>query len=134
MFRQPFLTTPLCAAMIFTGSLAHAQFGGTQIRIGNYGSGISVGVGSGYGSPYYGNAYGNGYYGNSYYGNSYYGNAYNRNGYYGNSYYGNPYNSYGNGIRNYSNNAYYGGNFRYRAPQYYSIPSRGVTIRRYRGR
>lgn len=117
MFRQPFLTTPLCAAMIFAGSLAHAQFGGTQIRIGNFGSGISVGVGSGYG-----------------YGNSYYGNAYNRNGYYGNSYYGNPYNSYGNGIRNYSNNAYYGGNFRYRAPQYYSIPSRGVTIRRYRGR
>ncbi len=104
-------------------NLAQAQFGGVQVRVGGYGTGVRVGNFS-YGNGLYGN-YGNGYgYGNGF-ANPYYGNyssgygSYQNRGYYNNGF----------GYNNYPNAGY-----RYVAPQYYSVPTRSYPIRRYRYR
>jgi hypothetical protein len=118
------LVAAVFAATIFSNSTASAQFGGVQVQVGGYGSGLRIGNGAyGYGGNY--NGYGNGYYGNNYYGNGYYGNGYgSRFGNYSNGYYGNggyynsyPYSGYGYGVQ-----------------RGYSVPYRGPVGRRYRYR
>lgn len=146
MFTKLSVTAALSAAIALTSSFAHGQFGGVQVQVGGYGTGVRIGnfgYGNGYGSSYY-NGYGNGY-GNSYYngygngfGNQYYGNYGSRYGNFGN--YGNAYSN------NYGNNGYgYGyvpnAGYAVQSPRYYSVPSRNYsvpsrsyTVRRYRYR
>lgn len=111
----------LSVAFVFSSGLTHAQFGGVQVQVGGYGSGVRVGS--------YG--YGNGYYGG--YGgalmNPYYGNQYSRN-YGGFDAYGNG-GYYGNVYRY---NRYPGLNYGYRATRAYTAPIRGFAARRFRYR
>ncbi len=127
MFRQLSVTAALSAAIFLTGSLAHGQFGGVQVQVGGYGSGVRIGnfgYGNGYGNSYY-NGYGNGF------GNQYYGNYGSRYGNYGNGYSNNyGYNNYGyNGYGYVPNSGYV-----VQSPRYYSVPSRTYSVRRYRYR
>jgi hypothetical protein len=117
MFRRLLLTTALATAFVLSSSEGYSQFGGVQVQVGGYGTGVRVGN-LGYGNGYYG-GYGNGF-GNTYYGN--YGNYGYRN--YSNGYYNN-----GFGVNNYPNYGY-----RYVAPRVYSAPIRNYPGRRYRYR
>jgi hypothetical protein len=107
----------IAVACVCTSDIAHAQFGGLQMRVGGYGSGIRIG---GYGTRngFY-NSYGYGY----------------RNGY-GNQFYASPYGGvfYGG----YNNGLPYTGlypNFGYSyVPPYYYAPIRPYPIRRFRYR
>lgn len=120
----------LAAISLCFGGLAQAQFGGLQVQVGGYGSGVRIG-GMGYGNNYYGNSYG---YGNGYgnrYGSGYgYGNGY------GNSYhssYGNyrqPGTIYLNGGNSFGYRSY--PNYSYGASRYYSPPVRRYAQRRFR--
>jgi hypothetical protein len=108
-------------AFVFSSSVTQAQFGGVQVQVGGYGSGVRVGS-YGYGNGYYG-----GYRGG--FVNPYYGNQYSRN-YGGFNTYGNG-GYYGNGFR-YNN--YPSLNYGYRASRAYIAPLRSVTARRFRYR
>ena len=101
-------------ALLLTCSAAQAQFGGVQVQVGGYGSGVRVGN----------FAYGNGYYGGYGYGNGF------ATPYYSN--YGNYYNRYNNGF---GNNAYPTYGYGYVAPRYYApVRTYQVPVRRYRYR
>lgn len=115
MFRRVLVTAALAAAFVLSSREAYSQFGGVQVQVGGYGSGVRIGN-SGYSNGYYG-GYGNGF-GNRYYGN--YGN-------YGNYGYGNYNNGFG-----YNSYPNYG--YRYVAPRVYSAPIRSYPGRRYRYR
>ncbi len=124
MFRKLSVTAALSAAIFLTSSLAHGQFGGVQVQVGGYGSGVRIGnfgYGNGYGNSYY-NGYGNGF-----------GNQYNGN-------YGSRYGNFGNGYSNYYGNNGYGygyvpnAGYVVQSPRYYSFPSRSYPVRRYRYR
>jgi hypothetical protein len=113
-------------AIFLTSSLAQAQFGGIQIQVGGYGSGVRVGS-YGYGNGYYGN----GYYGNGYYGGNGYGNGF------ASPYYSNYSSRYGSYPSGYYNNGFgyhtyptYG--YGYSSPRYYAAPVRSYAVRRYR--
>ncbi len=75
MYRKLVLTTTLTVACLCCGEWTQAQFGGVQVRVGGYGSGVrgggfsyGTGLNNGYGISYgYGSNYGNSYgYGNNY--------------------------------------------------------------------
>ena len=106
---------------------SQAQYGGVQVRVGGYGTGVQVG----------GFGYGNGFYNNYGYGNTY------SNGYRNN--YGSGYQSgygryqqpsanflYGNGIGGFGLNTYRSMSYGTGVPRYYSAPLRRYTLRRYR--
>jgi len=111
MLRTVLRTAALSAAILMTGQLAQAQYGGVQLQFGNYGSGLRIGN-YGYGNGIY-NGFG---YSNPVYSSRY--GAYSNNGYYN-----------GAGYNSYANN-YYG----YQAPRYYVTPSRSYPVRRFRYR
>ena len=125
MFRKHLVSSALFAAVILSSSIGYSQFGGVQVQVGGYGTGVRVGN-FGYGNGYYG-GYGNGY-GNGF-GNSYYGN----NGNYG---YGSRYGNYSNGYygNGFGYNGYSTPTYRYVAPRVYSAPVRSYPARRYRYR
>ena len=121
MFRRISSIAALGATIVLTSSLAQAQFGGVQVQVGGYGTGVRIGN-LGYGNGYYGgygNGYGNGFvypsYGN--YGSRY--GSYSNSGYYNNGF---GYNTYPNA------------GYTYLAPRYYSAPIRSYPVRRYRYR
>ena len=116
MFQRLLVTAALTAAFVLSSTEAYSQFGGVQVQVGGYGTGVRIGN-SGYGNGYYG-GYGNGY--RNGFGNTYYGN-------YGNYGYGNYNNGFG-----YNNYPNYG--YRYAAPRVYSAPIRSYPGRRYRYR
>ena len=123
MFRKILVTAALGAAFVLSTNAAHSQFGGVQVQVGGYGSGVRIGN-FGYGNGYYGaNGYGNGF-GNSYYGN------------YGNNGYGSRYGNYSNGYYNngFGYNNYSNSGYTYLAPRVYSAPLRSYPGRRYRYR
>jgi hypothetical protein len=114
---------------------AQAQYGGVQVRVGGYGTGVQIG-GFGYGNGIYsnygyGNAYGNGY--RNIYGNGYrniYGNGYQV----GHGNYQQPSANYllgdsfgGLGPRTYPTMIYGTG-----TPRYYAVPLRRYAFRRFR--
>ena len=113
-------------AFVFTSSLTQAQFGGVQVQMGGYGSGLRMGN-FGYGNGYYG-SYGAGL-GNQFYGNPYYGNRY-TSGFGGYNTYGDR-GYYGNGI---TYNRNFGLNRQYLAPRVYIAPRGGTVVRRFRYR
>lgn len=115
MFQRLLVTAALAAAFVLSSTEAYSQFGGVQVQVGGYGTGVRVGN-LVYGNGYYG-GYGNGF-GNTYYGN--YGNY----GNYSNGYYNN-----GLGYNNYPNYGY-----RYVAPRVYTAPIRSYAGRRFRYR
>ena len=123
MIQRLSISAALSAAIFFTCNSAQAQFGGVQVQVGGYGTGVRIGN-LGYSNGLYGgygNGYGNGYgYANPYNGNygSQYGN-YSNGGYYNNGY----------GYNNYPNAGY-----TYVAPRYYAAPIRSYPMRRYRYR
>jgi len=123
MFRKIAMVATCGVVFVFTGSITQAQFGGVQVQVGGYGSGLRVGN-FGYGNGYYG-GYGGGF-GNQYYGNQYYGNRY-TSGYGGYSTYGNR-GYFGNGI---TYNGYSGLNRQYVAPRVYASPLRRSVVRRF---
>jgi len=121
MFRRIAVVLACSGAFIFASSVTHAQFGGLQVQVGGFGSGVRMGN-FGYGNGYYGR-YGGGL-GNPYYGNQF------SSGFGG-------YNTYGN--RGYYDNGrtygrYSGSNYRYLSPRVYATPGRTNTMRRYRYR
>ncbi len=106
---------------------SHAQFGGVQVRVGGYGTGVQVG----------GFGFGNGIYNNYGYGNSY------SNGY--RNTYGSGYQSgyggyqqpganflYGNTWGGFGPNSYPSMSYGIGAPRYYAAPLRRYALRRYR--
>ncbi len=121
MFQRFFITSVLFAAFALSSSEVYSQFGGVQVQLGGYGSGVRIGN-FGYGNGYYG-GYGNGF-GNTYYGN---------NGNYG---YGSRFGNYSNGYYNnsYGYNSYPNAGYGYAAPRLYSAPVRVYSGRRYRYR
>ncbi len=121
MLRNLILIAPLCAAMVLTGSLAHAQYGGVQVQLGSYGRGLGIAEGYGY-------SYGPG---NPYYDTTFYRAGYNSNPYRS---YGNQYSNFGPGYGSYAAPNYYGGGVRYQATRNYSIPAQRYQMLRYRGR
>jgi hypothetical protein len=121
MLKRIVFAVALSVAFVLSSSLTHAQFGGVQVQVGGYGSGVRLGS-YGYGNGYYG-GYGGGF------ANPYYGDQYLRN--YGgfNNYRSGGY--YGNGFRY---NSYPGLNYGYPASRVYAAPLRGVAVRRFRYR
>ncbi len=128
------IVSAITFALSLTSQPANAQYGGLQVQVGGYGTGIGIG-GLNYGNGYY-NQYGNNYgYSNPYrasngyynrYGNSYrYGN-----GYQSNSYYRQPSAIYFNGgsYRNYGSGSYPNMTYRFGSPRSYST-ARNATIR-----
>ena len=121
MIQRLSISAALSAAIFLTCSSAQAQFGGVQVQVGGYGSGVRIGNLS----------YGNGFYGG-------YGNGY------GNGFFNPSYGNYGSQYGNYSNGGYYNNGFgynnypnagyRYVAPRYYAAPIRSYPMRRYRYR
>jgi hypothetical protein len=120
MIQKLSISAALGMALFFCSSSAQAQFGGVQVQVGGYGSGVRIGN-FGYGNGSY-NGYG---YGNRGYG---YGNGF-ASPYYSN--YGSRYGAYNNGFR-YNSNPSYG--YGYAAPRYYAAPIRTYPMRRYRYR
>jgi hypothetical protein len=121
MFRKLLITSTLFVSIVLSSGVGYSQFGGVQVQVGGYGTGVRVGN-FGYGNGYYG-GYGNGN-GSSYYRN-------NSNFGYGNRF-GSSYNGYYNngiGYNSFSNPAY-----RYASPRDYSAPFRSFPVRRYRYR
>lgn len=118
MFKRMVMIGAIALLSPLVGNVAQAQFGGVQVQVGGYGTGVRVG-GFGYGNGFYnnyGNNFGNGY-------QNRYGNYRQMNGFYLN----NGYNSsYGN-VYGYPNAGY-----RYSTPRYYSAPVRRYSSRRFR--
>ena len=121
MFQRLLVSTAFFAAVVLSNSIGYAQFGGVQVQVGGYGTGVRVG------NFTYGNGYAGGY-GNGY-GNQYYGN----NGVYG---YGRRYGNYSSGYNGngFGYNGYATPSFRYAAPRIYSGPVLSYPSRRYRYR
>lgn len=65
MFRKLLITSTLFVAIVLSSRVGYSQFGGVQVQVGGYGTGVRVGN-FGYGNGYYG-GYGNG---SSYYRNN----------------------------------------------------------------
>lgn len=130
MFKRLTIITAMAVSIFCISDAAEAQFGGVQVQVGGYGSGIRVGS-YGYGNGLYsGTGYGGYGYGGTGYGGSGYGNRYS-------NFYGQG-NGYGGPSLNYrgvySNNTnvfrgYPSAVYRTSAPRYYASPVRRFTRR-----
>ncbi len=117
MVKRFLLLAALATISTCLSATAQAQYGGLQVQVGSYGTGVQVG-GPGFGNGYY-SSYGNGYGYRGY-----------RNGYA----YRQPSNYYLNS-RNYSGfgyGAYPTMSYRYATPGFYSPPGRRYFARRFR--
>lgn len=121
MIQRLSISAALSAAIFLICSPVQAQFGGVQVQVGGYGTGVRIGN----------LGYGNGFYGGNGYGNG--------NGYFNPSYgnYGSQYGSYSNlgySRNGFGYNKYPNAGYRYVSPGYYAAPNRSYPTRRYRYR